>query len=104
MLTTNSVKALLNKLSPHKIIDVTVKPDDNKNARVSFLQKSESQRVNVKALIKIQLILKHKDLYFTPDIDKFWDAMEAVTASFIDNVVAVPKLITHVTMDTYFLI
>jgi hypothetical protein len=106
-LAINSVRSLLSKLTPiSKPLDVSFRPgskqqENGKKDQAYYQKTGMTEKKEGNSLIKIEVELFEDDLRFSPDIETFNEAMEAIIGGFVDSVVAVPKLITHVRLHVF---
>jgi hypothetical protein len=90
-LVLTSVNHLLMKFSNIKRVEERPKGlvPSNSRANMDILGRN-------KPWIRIQIILKNNELVFSPDSTVFNESIEMVIAGFVDTVIAMPKLISHV--------
>lgn len=92
-LVLTSVNNLLLKFSNIKKVDERATKHLITSASRSLMN---VDTVKHKSWIRIQIVLKSNELAFAPDSSLFNESIEMVIAGFVDTVIAMPKLLSHV--------
>lgn len=86
MLALSSVKDILSNVSNKVEFPIEMEIEGEVAVRNS----------NKLPLLMVNVFLRDQDIQFSPDFKKFNEVMEAVISGFVETVVSVPKLISHV--------